>query len=98
MALTSTSQLPIDAFGDISFLMQDGERVVRVDVSKQLLARIESLGISSSERLVAGLEKHRATIERIAIAKYGDGNYQSYANSDVIPITPADWRLAAGHA
>jgi len=98
MPLTPTSQLPIDAYGAVSFLMVDGDRIVRVDVSKELLADIENLALSSPARLVAGLEKHRATIERIAIAKYGHGDFQKYANSDVIPITPADWRLAAGRA
>jgi Protein of unknown function (DUF1488) len=91
MPLMPTTHAAIDAFEEISFLMVDGERVVRVDVHRALLAGISKSPRRSPKSYLAALEEHRNSIEQIASAKYDDGDYHSYANSTVVPVGMADW-------
>jgi hypothetical protein len=91
MPLTPTTHAAIDAFEDISFLMADGERIVRVDVHRGLLAGIAKSLRRSREGYMAAFEEHRDSIERLASAKYDEGDFRSYANSYVVPIRLADW-------
>jgi len=89
--LTPTTHAAIDAFEEISFLMVDGERLVRVDVHRALLAGIAKSPRRSPKSYLAALEEHRNSIEQIASAKYDEGDYHRYANSTVVPVGMADW-------
>jgi hypothetical protein len=89
--LTPTTHAAIDAFEEISFLMVDGERIVRVDVHRTLLAGIAKSLRRSPQGYLAALEEHRNSIEQIASAKYDEGDYRRYANSTVVPVGMADW-------
>ena len=91
MPLMPTTHAAIDAFEEISFLMVDGERVVRVDVHRALLAGISKSPRRSPQGYLAALEEHRNSIEQIASAKYDEGDYLRYANSTVVPVGMADW-------
>jgi hypothetical protein len=83
--------LDVDGFEDLSFLMADGETTVRVDVPRELLFAIARAERQSPERYRAVFEQHRASLERLASAKYDAGHYQRYANSCVVPIRTTDW-------
>jgi hypothetical protein len=97
MALVRTAQAAlIDTAGDISFLMQDGEKLVRVDAQRRLLEGLGGLLRRSSAGCLAALEEHRQSIERIAVAKYERHDYLGYANSYVITITADDWMRQPG--
>ena len=87
MPLMRTGQAAIDTPEDIFFLMQDGKRVVRIDVQRRLLKDLA--GLPAAE--LATLEEHRRSIEQIANAKYEDGDYLRCANSCVITIKKDDW-------
>ena len=88
MQLTSMGQLAIDNFEDLSFLMRDGDNVVRIDVQRSLL---KDLSRSRSRPLAATFDEHRNRIEQIACAKYDARDYLSCANSRIVTIKKDDW-------
>ena len=63
MQLTSMGQLAIDNFEDLSFLMRDGDNVVRIDVQRSLL---KDLSRSRSRPLAATFDEHRNRIDPVA--------------------------------
>jgi len=91
MPLASTGQEAQGALEDICFPMTDGEMAVRVEVQRSLLVAIGGLGQNSPAVQLKTLERHRGEIERIATAKYDEGNSRRYANGSVVRITRADW-------
>jgi hypothetical protein len=91
MPLTPTTHEVLASFEDISFVMLDGERTVRVDVPRNLLMAIARSGRGSAVGCKAVFETHRGDIERVASAKYDAGNFHSYANGCVVPVRPDDW-------
>ena len=91
MPLASTTQEALGALEDICFTMTDGEAAVRVEVQRDLLVAIGGQGQNSPALQLTILEEHRAQVERVASAKYDEGNYQRYANGCVVRITRADW-------
>jgi hypothetical protein len=91
MPLASTAQAPTGTFGDMSFLMADGDRLVRVDVSRELMAHITGSRWRLPEDGLAALEKARSRIEQIASAKYDAGDYLRYANGYVVSVRMSDW-------
>jgi hypothetical protein len=91
MPLAATAQAPTGTLGDISFLMADGERLVRVDVSRELMAHITRSRWQSPEGGMAALEKARSRIEQIASAKYDAKDFLRYANGHVVSIRMSDW-------
>jgi hypothetical protein len=91
MPLASTTQEALGALEDICFTMTDGEASVRVEVQRDLLVAIGGRGQNSPALQLTILEEHRGEIERIATAKYDEGNSQRYANGSVVRITRADW-------
>lgn len=91
MPLARTTHEAIDAVEEFSFLMLDGEKLVRIDVHRRLLEDITGLRSRSSAAYLAALEEHRGRLEQIASAKYDSGDYLRYANSSVVPITKTDW-------
>lgn len=95
MPLTPTTPDAICEADTVSFLMLDGESFVRIDVHRGLLERITP---SRTHRAyLAAFDAHRSAIERMASAKYDQGDFRSFANSRVVPIGPADLgRYASG--
>lgn len=91
MPLSSGSQAPTALSGEVSFLMEDGEKAVRVDVGHDVLALVERPRPQSPDGYLARFGKYRDDFERIASAKYDRGSFGTFANSCVIPITAADW-------
>jgi hypothetical protein len=91
MPLASLSHAPSAGFGEISFRMQDGEKPVRVDVRDELLMLMRIPRPRSPGGYLPAFDKYRDQLERIASAKYDQGNFASYANGCVVAITCADW-------
>jgi hypothetical protein len=88
MPLTPTTPDAICDRDAVSFVMLDGDSFVRVDVHRALLQRMTSRH-SDSEHLAA-FGAHRSAIERIASAKFDQGEFRSFANSRVVHIVPSD--------
>jgi|SoiMethySBSTD1v2_1073268.scaffolds.fasta_scaffold4265684_1 hypothetical protein len=88
MPLTPTSPDAICDAGTISFLMLDGDSFVRIDVQQSLLQRVTAS--RSDAAYLTAFGAHRKAIERIASAKYDEGDFCSFANCRVVPIGPAD--------
>jgi hypothetical protein len=78
------------AFGVVSFFMTDGDRTIRIDVSRELLARIESPPPNSKDEYIKRLKRHRQQLARIARAKYKDGQYKPEVRVLVVRIAPDD--------
>jgi uncharacterized protein DUF1488 len=93
MPLLSISEAPRVTSGDVSFLMLDGDKTVRVDVTGALLTHLEGFSPHSQAAYVSWFENYRDRIEQIASAKYDDGDYQQYGNGCVVPVRLADWTL-----
>jgi len=91
MPLRPTTYHVVDGREDVSFLMVDGERTVRVDVPRNLLVDIARTDRRGPDSYLVAFEDHRGRLEQMASAKYDAGHYQRYANSCVIPIRRADW-------
>jgi hypothetical protein len=91
MPLASTTHRAIGDREDISLTMMDGENTVRVDVQRNLLVAIGTLVHNAPAQQLAILEKHRDQVERVASAKYDQGDYHRYANGSVVCITFTDW-------
>jgi hypothetical protein len=88
MPLTATTPDPISDRDAISFVMLDGESFVRVDVHRAVLDRMTSLRSETAQ--LAVFNDNRIAIERIASAKYDEGDFCGFANSRVVPIVPRD--------
>jgi hypothetical protein len=78
------------AFGVVSFFMLDGDRIIRVDVSRELLARIDSPPPDSKEGYIKRLKRHRRQLARIATAKYNEGQYEPEVRVLVVRIAADD--------
>ena len=91
MPLASTTREAIGDLEDISITMMDGELAVRVEVQRRLLVALGSPGRTSPVQQLTTLEAHRPQVERVASAKFDQGEYHRYANGAVVRVTPADW-------
>jgi hypothetical protein len=91
MPLAATTHEAMADLEDISITMMDGEFAVRVEVHRTLLVALAGSGQNSPARQLAILEAHRDQVERVASAKYDQGEYRRYANGAVVRITPTDW-------
>jgi uncharacterized protein DUF1488 len=89
MPLTPTTPDAVCDSGTISFLMLDGESFVRVDVHQTLLQPLAPARSDAMAYLTA-FDAHRRAIEKIASAKYDEGDFCSFANCRVVPVGPAD--------
>ena len=78
------------AFGVASFFMADDKKTVRVDVEKDLLARIEGAAPTSKGAYIERLSRHRQLFAQIAEAKYDDGQYEPEVGVFVVRITAGD--------
>ena len=90
MALALKSRAVSFAFGVGSFFLADGSTVVRVDVSRDLLARLAGAELPSKAGLADLLVRHRELLAQIAAAKYDEGEYRSEVNVLVVRIDPHD--------
>jgi hypothetical protein len=92
-ALVSTSREIIASFGSVSFFMADEESIVRVDVSRELLTRLESPSPKSTKQYISSLSRYQRYFQEIAGAKYDDGEYEPEGRVLVVRITDADLTL-----
>lgn len=90
MVLTLKTTAISVAFGTASFFMADDKRTVRVDVGKDLLARIEGTPPKSKSEFAERLARHKSEFARIAARKYSGGLYKAEVNVLVVRITEAD--------
>jgi hypothetical protein len=90
MSLTVRSPAVSVAFGVVSFFMTGDRKTVRVDVEKELLARIEGAKPASKAAYVERLTRHRWLFAQIAEAKYDDGQYEPDVSVFVVRITEDD--------
>jgi hypothetical protein len=88
MPLTPTFPDPICDIDTISFLMLDGDSLVRVDVQRALLERVAPSRSDAAH--LSAFDTHRCTIEKVASAKFDEGDFRSFANCRVVPIGPGD--------
>jgi hypothetical protein len=95
MLLSFRSRVVSVAFGTVSFFMADENRTIRVDIPKELLARIEDPPAVSKEEYVARLARHRRHFAQIAALKYLGGLYVPEVNVLVVRITDEDLSLGA---
>ena len=87
--LTLKQQAVSIAFGTVSFFMADDNRTVRVDVSQDLLARIDGPPASKSG-YVERLMRHQRQFAQIAAAKYDEGQYEAEVQVLVVRIEAHD--------
>jgi hypothetical protein len=90
MALALKSRAVSFAFDAGSFFLADGKTTVRVDVSRDLLARLGGPRPDSKAALVERLVRHRAKLAQIAAAKYDEGQYEPEVNVLVVRIAVTD--------
>jgi hypothetical protein len=90
MPLQKTKRAAVVAFGSVSFFMSDDQRTVRVDVSKELLARISGSAPKSPEDFIGRLQRHRRQFEQIAAAKFEEGLFHHEVRVLVVRIADAD--------
>ena len=90
MALTLKTTAISVAFGTASFFMADEERTVRVDIGKELLARVEGPPLKSTRDFAARLAHRKDEFVRIATLKYNGGLYKAEVNVLVVRITEED--------
>jgi hypothetical protein len=92
MVLALTSRTVSVAFGVVSFFMTDEKRTIRVDVSQDLLARLEGPPPPVSKAgYVEVLTRHRRRFAEIAAAKYDEGQYEPEVNVLVVLIAANDF-------
>ncbi|HEV8694033.1 MAG TPA: hypothetical protein VGQ93_07605 [Lysobacter sp.] len=70
--------------------MADDERIVRVDVGNDLLARFANPPPMSTDDYIDRLHSYRPWFEQIASAKYDEGEYAPEVNVLVVRITADD--------
>jgi hypothetical protein len=90
MPLSPTKRAAVAAFGSVSFFMADHERVVRIDLNKELLARISGRPPKSTHDYLVRLQKHRARLEKIASNKYDAGHFTTEVRVLVVAINAED--------
>jgi hypothetical protein len=90
MPITSTRRAAIVALGSVSLFMTDDQRIVRVDVSRDLLARSDGPPPKSPNDYIARLQRYRRHFEQIAAAKYDEGQYEHEVKVLVVRITATD--------
>lgn len=87
MALVILPQ-PINvAFGTFFFFMGDADKTVRVDLSKDLLARLEGPPLYDKKGYVDRLIRHQYLFAHIAARKYLQGDCALEACVFVVRIT-----------
>jgi len=92
MVRALTSRTVSVAFGVVSFFMTDEKRTIRVDVSQDLLARLEGPPPPvSTAAYVEVLTRHRRRFAEIAAAKYDEGQYEPEVNVLVVLIAANDF-------
>ena len=78
------------AFGVVSFFMADEDRTVRVDVARDVLARVGDPPPNSKATYVKRLLRNRRLFAQIAAAKYEEGQYSPEVKVLVVRITADD--------
>jgi hypothetical protein len=91
MPLTPTKRAAIAAFGSVSFFMADDQRIVRIDVSKELLKRFGRPPLKSTKDYLDRVHKHKNRLEKIASAKYDAGKFTTEVRVHVVEITDKDY-------
>ena len=71
--------------------MDDENKTIRVDVSRDLLAGIESPPPASKDGYIERLNRHRRLFAHIAARKYAEGHYHPEVQVLVVRITPDDF-------
>ena len=90
MTVVSKSRGMVFAFGTVSFFMADEGKTIRVDVSQDLLARLEGSPPASRDAYLECLVRYRRYFAQIAAAKYDEGNYEPEVNVLVVRISDSD--------
>ena len=90
MALAVKSRAVSVAFGVVSFFMADEDRTVRVDVARDVLARVGDPPPNSKATYVERLLRYRRLFAQIAAAKYDEGQYSPEVKVLVVRITADD--------
>jgi hypothetical protein len=90
IALAVKSRAVSDAFGVVSFFMADEDRTVRVDVARDVLARVGDPPPNSKATYVERLLRNRRLFAQIAAAKYDEGQYSPEVKVLVVRITADD--------
>ena len=90
MALALKSTGVSVAFGVVSFFMADEDKTIRVDVSRDLLARVESPPPNTTKGYAERLARYRRKFAEIASAKYDEGLYEPEVKVLVVRVTEAD--------
>ena len=90
MAVALSSRTAIVAFGTASFFMADEDRTIRVDVGKELLARIESPPPASKDDYIERVSRYKRLFAQIAALKYHEGRYEPEVRVLVVRITADD--------
>jgi hypothetical protein len=72
----------------ITFLMFDGDSLVRVDVQRAVLQRVTPSRSDAAH--LAMFDAHREAIEKVASDKFDEGDFRSFPNCRVVPIGLAD--------
>lgn len=91
MALDSLSTYrPIVAFGTVSFFMNDNDKIIRIDVGQDLLAKIDNGAPASRADYIDRCERHKRFFTRLATLKYHAGKYEPEVNVLVVRIDEDD--------
>jgi len=90
MVLTVKSRAISAAFGVVSFFMSDEHRTIRVDVARDVLARVGDSPPNSKATYVERLLRYKRLFAQIAAAKYEEGQYSVEVNVLVVRITADD--------
>ena len=90
MALAAKSRAVSVAFGTVSFFLADGDTTVRVDVSREVLARLGDALPNCKKQCAERLERYRSKFTQIAAVKYDEGDYRSEVNVLVVRIAADD--------
>jgi hypothetical protein len=80
------------AFGTVSFFMLDGDKTIRVDIGRDVLAHIGGPPLRSKEAYMERLAPYRRQFARIAALKYHAGRYEPEVRVLVVHITKSDLR------
>ncbi len=90
MALAISSRAVSVAFGTVSFYMVDQDETVRVDVSQDLLARVDGFPPTGKRGYIERLERHKYLFAHIAAFKYLKRDYEPEVRVPVVRITADD--------
>lgn len=78
------------AFGAVSFYMADEDQTIRVDVSQDLLARVDGVPPADKDAYIKRLERDKYLFAHIAAFKYLNGDYLPEVRVLVVRITADD--------